>query len=108
MLKARELAGLWKTMKIGGIMKQIPKNSDFPDFPPICLRFWHFVTVFERWLKKIGISWSIDDSIFVKYIVFASICVVIHISTISGSEVLEFLKIVIIFRKSGQNRGKSG
>ena len=52
MLKAWELAGLWKTMKIGGIMKTIPKNSDFPDFTPISPRIWpnfpKILTIFQN------------------------------------------------------------
>ena len=55
------------------------KNTKFPHFPPVFPVFpfmpiLPFFAVFERWLKKIGISWSIDDSIFVKYTLLASIC----------------------------------
>ena len=43
MLNAWDLVGLWKTMKIEGIMKEIPKKSDFPPISPDFLRFCRFL-----------------------------------------------------------------
>ena len=52
MLKTLRLVGLWKTMKIEGIMKKIPKKSDFPDFTQIFPRFWpdfpKILTIFQN------------------------------------------------------------
>ena len=92
-------------------LQKIPKLTNFPRFSRVSrlCRFLRFFADFKWWLKKIGISWSIDDSIFVKYTFNLCGHTYFYDKWFVSSRILKnrqnFRKIG---QKSGGNWGKSG
>ena len=74
------------------------KDFEFSQFYPFFLLFFSIMlilstfAVLERWLKEINTIWNTDNDLFAKHICVALIWVVIGISTISGSKVINLKK----------------
>ena len=99
MLEACDLAGLWKTMKIEGIMTQIPKKFDFT---PIIPRFWPDFRNFGRFFKILELLNHLSQKYVLPHKLKLKRCT-LHICYHLYSILFQFSLIIIKKRKKRQN-----